>query len=84
MRNEKQTNKGSKKMGNLMEFLSLHSVGTYIDTNNVTFPMNNDYSVDFDNPVHVGDISDEWLGKLSDEDKVKMLDWVRKNNKEVA
>ena len=71
-------------MEKLMEYLRLDSVGTFVDTNNVTFPMNGDDSVDLDNPVHVGDCDDEWLGALSDEDRVKMLEWVWKNNKEVA
>ena len=83
MRTNKQTKKGSQ-MKKLMEYLRLDSVGTFVDTNNVTFPMNDDHSVDLDSPVHVGDTSDEWLGSLSDEDRVKMLEWVWKNNKEVA
>ena len=67
-----------------MNVLVLESVGSCIDTDNVTHPLNEDGTPDmYDGmAVHVGDCNDEWLGALSSEDLNAMNEWVWKNNKE--
>ena len=68
-----------------MNVLVLESVGSCIDTNNVTHPLNEDGTPDmYDGmDVHVGDCNDEWFGALSSEDLSEMSGWVFKNNKEM-
>ena len=65
--------------------LVLESVGSCIDTDNVTHPLNEDGTPDmYDGmDVHVGDCNDEWFGALSSEDLSAMNAWVVKNNKEM-
>ena len=66
-----------------MNVLMLESVGSCIDTDNVTHPLNVDGTPDLDDgmAVHVGDFNDEWLGALSSEYLSAMNDWVWNNNK---
>ena len=68
-----------------MNVLVLESVGSCIDTDNVTHPLNEDGTPDmYDGmSVHVGDCNDEWLGALSSEDLTELNSWVVKNNKEM-
>ena len=68
-----------------MNVLMLESVGSCVDTDNVTHPLNVDGTPDMDEGMsaHVGDCNDEWLGALSSEDLSAMNEWVWKNNKEM-
>ena len=68
-----------------MNVLMLESVGSCIDTDNVTHPLNEDGTPEMDEGMstHVGDCNDEWLGSLSSEDLSAMNDWVWNNNKEM-
>ena len=68
-----------------LETLMLESVGSCIDTDNVTHPLNVDGTPDMDDgmAVHVGYCNDEWFGALSSEDLNEMNAWVIKNNKEM-
>ena len=79
---EKLNKKGNKMS---MNVLVLESVGSCVDTDNVTHPLNEDGTPDmYDGmAVHVGDCNDEWLGALSSEDLSEMSSWVFKNNKEM-
>ena len=80
-------NENLKEKENKMsvETLVLESVGSCIDTDNVTHPLNEDGTPDmFDGmDVHVGDCNDEWFGALSSEDLTELNSWVVKNNKEM-
>ena len=69
-----------------MNVLVLESVGSCIDTDNVTHPLNEDGTPDmYDGmAVHVGDCNDQWFGALSSEDLSEMSGWVIKNNKRVG
>ena len=69
-----------------LEVLVLESVGSCIDTNNVTHPLNEDGTPDmYDGmDVHIGDCNDQWFGTLSPEDLSEMSSWVIKNNKRVG
>jgi hypothetical protein len=69
-----------------MNVLVLESVGSCIDTNNVTHPLNEDGTPDmYDGmDVHIGDCNDQWFGALSSEDLSEMSSWVIKNNKRVG
>jgi len=68
-----------------LEVLVLESVGSCIDTDNVTHPLHEDGTPDmYDGmDVHIGDCNDEWFGALSSEDLGAMTGWVVKNNKEM-
>ena len=80
---KEKLNKKENKMS--LNVLVLESVGSCIDTDNVTHPLNVDGTPDmYDGmAVHVGDCNDEWLGSLSSEDLSAMTGWVFKNNKEM-
>ena len=69
-----------------MNVLVLESVGSCIDTDNVTHPLNEDGTPDmYDGmDVHIGDCNDQWFGALSLEDLSEMSSWVIKNNKRVG
>jgi len=69
-----------------MNVLMLESVGSCIDTNNVTHPLNVDGTPDMNDgmAVHVGECNDEWFSALSPEDLSEMSGWVIKNNKRVG
>ena len=68
-----------------LETLMLESVGSCIDCNGMTYPLNVDGTPDMNvgMAVHVGDCNDEWFGALSSEDLSEMSDWVITNNKEM-
>ena len=61
-----------------MNVLVLESVGSCIDENNVTHPLNVDGTPDMNDgmAVHVGDTTDEWYGSLSEEDHLELTQWV--------
>ena len=58
--------------------LVLESVGSCIDTDNVTHPLNVDGTPDMidGTAVHVGDTTDEWFGSLSESDHLELTQWV--------
>ena len=68
-----------------LNVLVLESVGSCVDCNGMTYPLNEDGTPDmFDGmAVHVGDCNDQWFGALSSEDLSEMSGWVFKNNKEM-
>ena len=80
---KEKLNKKENKMS--MNVLMLESVGSCIDTDNVTHPLNEDGTPDmYDGmDVHIGDCNDQWFGALSSEDLSAMNAWVVKNNKEM-
>ena len=84
---QSKMNKKLKEKENKMSMnvLVLESVGSCIDTDNVTHPLNEDGTPDmYDGmDVHIGDCNDEWFGALSSEDLSEMSGWVFKNNKEM-
>ena len=61
-----------------LNVLVLESVGSCIDTDNVTHPLNVDGTPDMNDrtAVHVGDTTDEWFGALSEEDHLELTQWV--------
>ena len=69
-----------------LETLMLESVGSCIDCNGMTYPLNVDGTPDmYDGmAVNVGDCHDEWFGALSLEDLSEMSGWVINNNKRVG
>ena len=69
-----------------LNVLMLESVGSCIDTDNVTHPLNEDGTPDmYDGmDIHIGDCNDQWFGALSPEDLSEMSSWVIKNNKRVG
>ena len=68
-----------------LETLVLESVGSCIDTDNVTHPLNVDGTPDMNDgtAVHIGYCNDQWFGALSSGDLSEMSGWVIKNNKEM-
>ena len=53
--------------------VELNSVGCVMDTNEMlVFPQMENGTVDIDNPVHIDDVSEEWMSTLSHEDFVKV------------
>ena len=69
-----------------MNVLILESVGSCIDEDGITYPLNVDGTPDMNDgmDVHIGDCNDEWFGALSPEDLSEMSSWVIKNNKEMV
>jgi len=72
-----------KEFSMSMNVLMLESVGSCIDTDNMVYPLDVNNNPCFDDGVHVGMTTDEWLGSLSMDDVTEMNDWVWKNNKEM-
>ena len=68
-----------------MNVLVLESVGSCVDSNGTTYPLNVDGTPDMNDgtAVHIGDCNDLWFGVLSSEDLSEMNAWVVKNNKEM-
>ena len=56
--------------------LVLESVGSCIDTDNVTHPLNVDGTPDMNSGVHYKDTSEEFLNNLSFDDAAELNDWV--------
>ena len=65
-----------------MSFIKLESVGTAIDENGVTHPINADGTIDMDEGMAVDwiDTDDEWSSSLSNEDAALLDDWLLENN----
>ena len=63
-----------------MNVLMLESVGSCIDTDNMVYPLDVNNNPCFDDGVHVGMTTDEWLGSLSMDDTTAMNEWVWKQN----
>ena len=59
-----------------MNVLMLESVGSCIDTDNVTHPLNVDGTPDMNSGVHYKDTSEEFLNGLSFDDAAELNDWV--------
>ena len=59
-----------------MNVLVLESVGSCIDTDNVTHPLNVDGTPDMSSGVHYKDVSEEFLNNLSFDDAAELNDWV--------
>ena len=55
-----------------LEVLMLESVGSCIDTNGITYPLNTDGTPDTDAGVHIDDCDPEWFNGLSDPDRVEL------------
>ena len=71
-------NKKLKEKENKMSLnvLMLESVGSCIDTDNVTHPLNIDGTPDMNSGVHYKDTSEEFLNNLSFDDAAELNDWV--------
>ena len=69
-----------------LNVLVLESVGSCIDTDNVTHPMNVDGTPDMSDGMatHVGHTNDEWFDSLSLGDLTELNSWVINNNKRVG
>ena len=54
----------------MKEGIILESVGSFISSSGVVYPMSNDGTPNFSEyvGVHISDVSNEWISKLSDED----------------
>ena len=63
-----------------LNVLMLTSVGSCIDTDNLVYPLDVNNNPCFDDGVHVGMTTDEWLGSLSMDDTTAMNEWVWKQN----
>jgi len=59
-----------------LNVLVLESVGSCIDTDNVTHPLNVDGTPDMNSGVHYSDVSEEFLNGLSFDDAAELNDWV--------
>ena len=58
-----------------MNVLVLESVGSCVDTNGVTYPLNVDGTPDMNSGVHFCDVSNEWFDSLSTKDYSEFLKW---------
>ena len=65
-----------------MSFIELNSVGTAVDENGITHPINADGTYDLDEGMAVDwiDTDDEWSESLSNEDAKLLDDWLLENN----
>mgnify|MGYP003628916372 CR=1 FL=1 len=55
-----------------LEVLMLESVGSCIDTNGITYPLNIDDTPDLNSGVHIDDCDPEWFAGLSDSDRIEL------------
>jgi len=69
-----------------MSFIKLESVGTAVDENGITHPINADGTIDMDEGMAVDwiDTDDEWSASLSNEDAALLDDWLLENNYSVG
>ncbi len=69
-----------------MSFIKLESVGTAVDENGITHPINVDGTIDLDEGMAVDwiDTDDEWSSSLSNEDAKLLDDWLLENNYSVG
>ena len=63
-----------------MSFIKLESVGTAVDENGITHPINEDGTIDTNCGVDWLDTSDEWSSSLSNEDAKLLDDWLLEIN----
>ena len=63
-----------------MSFIKLESVGTAVDENGITHPINEDGTIDTSCGVDWLDTSDEWSSSLSNEDAALLDDWLLEIN----
>ena len=66
-----------------LETLMLESVGSCVDCNGMTYPLNVDGTPDMNSGVDWLDTTDEWSESLSEEDAGLLDDWLLKNNYKV-
>ena len=59
-----------------LNVLVLESVGSCVDTNGVTYPLNVHGTPDLNSGVHYSDVSEEFLNGLSFNDAAELNDWV--------
>ena len=71
---KEKLNKKENKMS--MNVLVLESVGSCVDCNGMTYPLNVDGTPDLSNGVHYNDVCEEWLNGLSFDDAALLNDWV--------
>ena len=59
-----------------LNVLMLESVGSCVDSNGTTYPLNVDGTPDTNSGVHYNDVSEEFLNGLSFDDAAELNDWV--------
>ena len=59
-----------------MNVLMLESVGSCIDCDGTTYPLQIDGTPDMNMGVHYSDVCEEWLNGLSFDDAASLNDWV--------
>ena len=59
-----------------LNVLMLESVGSCVDNNGTTYPLNVDGTPDMNGGVHYSDVSEEFLNGLSFNDAAELNDWV--------
>ena len=59
-----------------LNVLMLESVGSCVDNNGTTYPLNVDGTPDMNSGVHYSDCCEEWLYGLSFDDAAELNDWV--------
>ena len=74
--------KDKKVWLNGSDYIELESVGTAIDSDGITHPINEDGTIDLDEGMAVDwiDTDDEWSSSLSNEDAKLLDDWLVENN----
>ena len=78
---KEKLNKKENKMS--LNVLVLESVGSCIDEDGITYPLNVDDTPDLECGVDWLDTTDEWSESLSEEDAGLLDDWLLKNNYKV-
>ena len=63
-----------------LNILVLESVGSCIDLNCMTYPLQTDGTPDTDNGVHFSDCEQEWFDGMSEDDYSAFLEWHTDNN----
>ena len=68
------------------DYIELESVGTAVDSNGITHPINEDGTIDLDEGMAVEwiDTDDEWSSSLSNEDAALLDNWLLENNYSVG
>ena len=74
---QSKMNKKLKEKENKMSMnvLVLESVGSCVDSNGTTYPLNVDGTPDMNGGVHFDDVSIEWFDLMSDKDYEEFLEW---------
>ena len=76
--------KDKKVWLNGSDYIELESVGTAIDSDGITHPINEDGTIDTSCGVDWLDTSDEWSSSLSNEDAKLLDEWLLQNNYSVG